>query len=135
MHTKSSLILCDIMDSSPQAPLSMGFSRQEYWSGLPCPPPGDLPDPGTEPASLFFFVFFCFLFFVFFILFYFKFYFIFKLNITVLDLPNIKMNLPQVYMCSPLCLLHWQVGSLPLVPPGKHSLEAQQPSNMKPHLV
>ena len=32
-----------------QAPLSMGFSRQEYWSGLPCPPPGDLPDPGIEP--------------------------------------------------------------------------------------
>ena len=29
-----------------QAPLSMGFSRQEYWSGLPCPPPEDLPDPG-----------------------------------------------------------------------------------------
>ena len=35
-----------------QAPLSMGFPRQEYWSGLPCPPPGDLPDPGIEPASL-----------------------------------------------------------------------------------
>ena len=35
-----------------QAPLSMGFSRQEYCSGLPCPPPGDLPDPGTEPGSL-----------------------------------------------------------------------------------
>ena len=34
-----------------QAPLSMGFSRQEYWSGLPCPPPGDLPDPGIEPKS------------------------------------------------------------------------------------
>ena len=34
-----------------QAPLSMGFSRQEYWSGLPCPPPGDLPNPGIEPAS------------------------------------------------------------------------------------
>ena len=34
-----------------QAPLSMGFSQQEYWSGLPCPPPGDLPDPGIEPAS------------------------------------------------------------------------------------
>ena len=33
-----------------QAPLSMGFSRQEYWSGLPCPPPGDLPDPGIEPV-------------------------------------------------------------------------------------
>ena len=35
-----------------QAPLSMGFSRQEYWSGLPRPPPGDLPSPGNEPASL-----------------------------------------------------------------------------------
>ena len=35
-----------------QAPLSMAFSRQEYWSGLPCPPPGDLPDPGIEPMSL-----------------------------------------------------------------------------------
>ena len=34
-----------------QAPLSIGFSRQEYWSGLPCPPPGDLPDPGIEPMS------------------------------------------------------------------------------------
>ena len=50
------------------APLSMGFSRQEYWSGLPCPPSGDLPDPGIEPTSL---------------------------------------------------NLHWQVGSLPLVPPAK----------------
>ena len=35
-----------------QTPLSMGFSRQEYWSGLPCPPPGDLPNPGIEPVSL-----------------------------------------------------------------------------------
>ena len=35
-----------------QAPLSMGFSRQEYWSGLPCPPPGDLPNPGIESLSL-----------------------------------------------------------------------------------
>ena len=35
-----------------QAPLSKGLSRQEYWSGLPCPPPGDLPDPGTELRSL-----------------------------------------------------------------------------------
>ena len=52
-----------------QAPLSMGFSRQEYWSRLPCPPPGDLPNPGMKPVLL--------------------------------------------------CLLHWQVGSLPLVPPGK----------------
>ena len=35
-----------------QAPLSMGFSRQEYWSGLQCPPPGDLPNPGFEPMSV-----------------------------------------------------------------------------------
>ena len=34
-----------------QAPLSMGFPKQEYWSGLPCPPLGDLPDPGIKPAS------------------------------------------------------------------------------------
>ena len=54
------------------APLSMGFSRQEYWSGLLCPPPADLPDPGITPASL--------------------------------------------------CLLHWEVGSLPLVPPGKPNI-------------
>ena len=33
------------------APLFMGFSRQEYWSGLPYPPPGDLPDPGIKPVS------------------------------------------------------------------------------------
>ena len=41
--------LCNSM--ARQAPLSMGFSRQEYWSGLPCPPPGHLPNPGTEPSS------------------------------------------------------------------------------------
>ena len=35
-----------------QAPLSAGFSRQEYWSGLPFPPPRNLPDPGIKPASL-----------------------------------------------------------------------------------
>ena len=35
-----------------QTLLSMGFSRQEYWSGLPCPPPGHLPDPGTDPCLL-----------------------------------------------------------------------------------
>ena len=40
--------LCDPMDYSP---LSMGFSRQEYWSGLPCPPPGDLPEQGIKPVS------------------------------------------------------------------------------------
>ena len=35
-----------------QTPVSLGFSKQEYWSGLPCPPPGDHPDPGIEPSSL-----------------------------------------------------------------------------------
>ena len=35
-----------------EAPLSLGFSRQEYWSGLQCPPPGDPPHPGTKPVSL-----------------------------------------------------------------------------------
>ena len=35
-----------------QASLSMGFSRKEYWSGLLCPPPEDLPNPGIEPVSL-----------------------------------------------------------------------------------
>ena len=54
-----------------QASLSMRFSKQEYWSGLPCPSLGDLPDPGIKPTSL--------------------------------------------------CLPHWQVGSLPLAPPGKPS--------------
>ena len=34
-----------------QSSLSMGFSRQEYWTGLPCPPPGNLPDLGTEPVA------------------------------------------------------------------------------------
>ena len=41
--------LCDPVDY--QAPPSMGFSRQEYWSGLPFPSPGDLPDPGIELGS------------------------------------------------------------------------------------
>ena len=39
------------MDVAHQAPPSMGFSRQEYWSGVPFPSPGDLPDPGIEPRS------------------------------------------------------------------------------------
>ena len=43
--------LCDPMDCTCQAPLSMGFSRQDYWSGLPFPSPGDLPNPGIEPGS------------------------------------------------------------------------------------
>ena len=51
--------ICSVMSSSAtpwtaacQGPLSLEFSRQEYWSGLPFPPPGDLPDPGIEPTSL-----------------------------------------------------------------------------------
>ena len=44
------LTLCDPMDCS-EASLPMGFSRQKYWSGLPCPFPGDLPSPGIKPAS------------------------------------------------------------------------------------
>ena len=57
-----------------QAPLSIGFSREEYWSGLPCPPPGDLPGQGPNPHLL--------------------------------------------------CLLHWQGGFLPPVPPGKPNAAA-----------
>ena len=52
MAPHSSILACEIpWTVAHQAPLSMGFSRQEYWSGLPCPPPGDLPDPGIEPRS------------------------------------------------------------------------------------
>ena len=43
--------LCDPMEVALQVPLSMEFSRQEYWSVLPFPPPGDLPDPGMDPTS------------------------------------------------------------------------------------
>ena len=44
--------LCDPIDYiACQAPLSMEFSTQEYWSGLPFPSPGDLPDPGMDPGS------------------------------------------------------------------------------------
>ena len=49
---QSCLTLCNPMDCSPPGTSVHGFSRQEYWSGLPFPPPGDLPDPGAEPASL-----------------------------------------------------------------------------------
>ena len=44
--------LCNPMDYSPPGSSVHGFPRQEYWSRLPCPPPGDLPDPGIEPKSL-----------------------------------------------------------------------------------
>ena len=45
--TKTHVTLCNL-----PFPLSMGFSRKDYWSGLPCPPPGDLPHPGIEPTPL-----------------------------------------------------------------------------------
>ena len=52
----SVITLCNLFATSwpvaSQAPLSMKFSRQEYWSGLPLPTPGDAPDPGKEPPSL-----------------------------------------------------------------------------------
>ena len=54
MHAKS-LQLCltvTLWTVTHQAPLSMAFSRQEYWSGLLCPPAGHLPDAGIEPTSL-----------------------------------------------------------------------------------
>ena len=49
--TKSYLTLATPWTVSCQAPLSVGLCRQEYWSGLPSPFPGDLPDPGIEPGS------------------------------------------------------------------------------------
>ena len=90
-----------------QAP-NMGFSRQEYWSGLSFPSPGDLPDPGIEPKSP-------------------------ALQTDALpseppgsrwlfptprDLPNPGI---EPALCLPF-LLHWQAGSLPPVPPGKPNL-------------
>ena len=45
------LLLVNLWTKAHQVPLSMGFSRQEYWSGLPFLSPGDLPDPGIEPRS------------------------------------------------------------------------------------
>ena len=47
---QSCLTLCDPLAVALQAPLSMGFSRQEYWNGLPFSPPGDIPHPGIEPG-------------------------------------------------------------------------------------
>ena len=50
-HAGSEETDCDLVIVR-QVPLSVGFYRQEYWSGLPCPPPGDLPNPGIKPTSL-----------------------------------------------------------------------------------
>ena len=49
---QSCLSLCKPMDCSRQVPLSMGFSKQEYWSWLFCLPPEDVPYPGIKPVSL-----------------------------------------------------------------------------------
>ena len=49
--TKSCPTVATPLAVPPQAPLSMGFSRQEYWSGLPFPSPGNLPNPGIKPRS------------------------------------------------------------------------------------
>ena len=51
-HCSHDQLLATLGTIAHQAPLSMAFSRQEYWSGWPCPPPGDLPNPGTEPVYL-----------------------------------------------------------------------------------
>ena len=50
--TQLCLTFCDRWTVAHQTPLPMGFSRREYWSGLPCPTPGDLPDPGLDPSSV-----------------------------------------------------------------------------------
>jgi len=52
MHAKLLQLCLTPWTVAHQAPLSMGFFRQEYWSGLPCPPPGDLPNPGDKCTSL-----------------------------------------------------------------------------------
>ena len=49
---KSVRLLATPWTAAYQAPPPMGFSRQEYWSGLPCPPPGDFPEQGIEPTPL-----------------------------------------------------------------------------------
>ena len=51
-HFRRVRLFATLWSVAHQAPLSIGLSRQEYWSGLPCPPLGDLPNPGTELASL-----------------------------------------------------------------------------------
>ena len=50
-HLSCAWLFVTLWTVTHQALLSMGFSRQEYWSGLPCPPPGDLPNPEIEPRS------------------------------------------------------------------------------------
>ena len=51
-HFRHFQLFAALLSVAPQAPLSMGYSRQEYWSGFLCLPLGDLPDPGIEPTTL-----------------------------------------------------------------------------------
>ena len=51
-HSSRARLCATLWTIAHQTPLFLGFSSQEYWSGLPCPPPGDLPDPGIKPTSL-----------------------------------------------------------------------------------
>ena len=51
-HFSRVRLFATLLTIALQAPLSLGLSRQQYWSGLPCTPPGDLPDPGIKPVSL-----------------------------------------------------------------------------------
>ena len=51
VHAQTCLTLQPLWTAACQAPLSMGFFRQEYWNGLPFPPPGALPNPAIEPVS------------------------------------------------------------------------------------
>ena len=51
-HSSCVQLFATLWTVGHQAPLSLGFSRQEYWSALLCPPPGDLPNKGIEPVSL-----------------------------------------------------------------------------------
>ena len=102
---------CDPMDC--QTPLSMGFSRQEYWNGLPCPTPGDLPDPGIEPGSS-----------------------ALQADSSLSEARGKPQNtgvgchallqgISSTQGSNPhlLCLPHWRVSSLPLAPPGKPSMD------------
>ena len=51
MHAELLVLYDSLRPVAGDASLSMGFPRQDYWSGLPFPPPGDLPDPGIKPGS------------------------------------------------------------------------------------
>ena len=80
-----------------QAPLPMGFPRQEYWSGLPCPPPGDFPNSGIEPMSLMsppltdgFFT-----------------------TSTTWEAPQVPCQVPEKALLVPKCVIHtWKAHSL-----------------------